>query len=285
MLPEARRSQRPSQEDSSHQQSANGRRHANGHLNNGQASWQNSYNRPSSRRQQQQQQPTRRASSSPSDATSSSSDDREEMARSLVRRPAAAHPKHWPAQHDFRGTLRSTRSVPALALATWDGEPCPVHGHGPFYPPHHGGQPPPTPQQGLSATQASMRRFGSMFDVRPGFYPPLERKSLHGSVSVLNVPPPPAGPPLAMGPPPFLPPPHLMPPMMRPRPYVFPAEPLPTRDPFRSKTPVLQPPKMEQDYYSVDQVCCKGHLVVLWIILAVVTIGVILGIILGVTVT
>ncbi|KAH9363270.1 hypothetical protein HPB48_006376 [Haemaphysalis longicornis] len=94
-----------------------------------------------------------------------------------------------------------------------------------------------------------------MFDVRPGFYPPLERKSLHGSVSVLNALPPPGGPPpLPMGPPPFLPPPHLMPPMMRPRPYVFPAEPLPTRDPFRSKTPVLQPPKMEQDYYSVDQV-------------------------------
>lgn len=286
MLPEARRSQRPSQEDSSHQQAASGRRHANGHLTNGQASWQNSYNRPPSSRRQQPQQPTRRASSSPSDATSSSSDEREEMARSLVRRPgAAAHPKHWPGQHDFRGTLRSTRSVPALALATWDGEPCPVHGHGHFYPPHHGGQPPATPQQGLPATQASMRRFGSMFDVRPGFYPPLERKSLHGSVSVLNVPPPGGPPPLPMGPPPFLPPPHLMPPMMRPRPYVFPAEPLPTRDPFRSKTPVLQPPKMEQDYYSVDQVCCKGHLVVLWIILAVVTIGVILGIILGVTVT
>lgn len=82
-----------------------------------------------------------------------------------------------------------------------------------------------------------------------------------------------------------MPPPHLMPPMMRPRPYVYPAEPLPTRDPYRSKTPVLQAPKMEQDYYSVDQVCCKGHLIVLWIILAVVTIGVILGIILGVTVT
>lgn len=134
-----------------------------------------------------------------------------------------------------------------------------------------------------------------MFDVRPGFYPltALDRKSMHGSMSVLNVPPPPplvlppvGGPPLPpMGPPPFLPPPHLMPPMMRPRPYVYPAEPLPTRDPYRSKTPVLQPPKMEQDYYSVDQVCCKGHLIVLWIILAVVTIGVILGIILGVTVT
>ncbi|KAL1420448.1 hypothetical protein MTO96_024272 [Rhipicephalus appendiculatus] len=230
------------------------------------------------------------------------------MARSLVRRPGPGHAnKHWApgAAHDFRGTLRSTRSVPALALATWDGEPCPVHGHGPpaFYPPAHGHPPPPaTPQQGMHppppmSAQATMRRFGSMFDVRPGFYPltALDRKSMHGSMSVLNVPPaplppvlPPGGrPPLCppMGPPPFLPPPHLMPPMMRPRPYVYPAEPLPTRDPYRSKTPVLQQPKMEQDYYSVDQVCCKGHLIVLWIILAVVTIGVILGIILGVTVT
>lgn len=43
--------------------------------------------------------------------------------------------------------------------------------------------------------------------------------------------------------------------------------------------------KVRDVLLSSCQVCCKGHLVVLWIILAVVTIGVILGIILGVTVT
>lgn len=42
------------------------------------------------------------------------------------------------------------------------------------------------------------------------------------------------------------------------------------------------------DLYGVtgttsDPSCCKGHLIVLWIILAVVTLGVISGIVLGVT--
>lgn len=109
------------------------------------------------------------------------------------------------------------------------------------------------PETRVHVRRAYCPRFGSMFDVRAGYYPmaPLDRKSLHGSMSALGVPP--AAPPPPMGPP-YMPPPHLMPPMMRPRPYVFPAEPLPTRDPFRPKTPVLQPPKLEQDYYSVDQV-------------------------------
>jgi hypothetical protein len=35
--------------------------------------------------------------------------------------------------------------------------------------------------------------------------------------------------------------------------------------------------------YYEDTSCCKGHLIVLWIILGVVTLGVISGIVLGVT--
>ncbi|XP_064486538.1 proline-rich protein 2-like [Ornithodoros turicata] len=245
----------------------------------------------------------------PSPSESSSSTSMDEMGRTLlVRNGDRGGPRPaWGPEPGYRGpggTLRSTRSVPALALATWDGEPCPVHGHGPhFYPPHHGAQTP------VSVAQP-MRRFGSVFDVRTLQYPPpppmtpvptaLEKKSIHGSMSALG--PPPMGPPHMgpphmgpphmgpphMGPPhmgPYhMPPPMLMPPMMRPRPFVFPhSEPLPTRDPYRSQMKLHG--RTSEDDYSVDQVCCRGHLVVLWIILAVVTIGVILGIILGVTIT
>lgn len=83
--------------------------------------------------------------------------------------------------------------------------------------------------------------------------------------------------------------PYMMPPMMRPRPFVFPAgEPLPVRDPYKMRTPPASgyagSTKVADDAYGVDQVCCKGHLIVLWIILAVVTVGVVLGIVLGVTI-
>lgn len=94
-----------------------------------------------------------------------------------------------------------------------------------------------------------------------------------------------------MPPPPGHPHQFMMPPMMRPRPFVFPAagapEPLPVRDPYKMRTPPASGyagSKAADDAYSVDQVCCKGHLIVLWIILAVVTVGVVLGIVLGVTI-
>lgn len=153
--------------------------------------------------------------------------------------------------------FRSTRSVPALALATWDGEPCPVHGHGI--------PPPPLFHAG------TMRRHGSLFDVRPPalFGPPpgplMDKKSFHGSMQLVNTP-------------------WYAPPLMRPRPLVVPAgaEPLPVRDPFR-RPPGYPPSKMAEDP-DYDKVCCKGHLIVLWIILGVVTVGVILGIVLGVTI-
>ncbi|XP_015905303.1 uncharacterized protein [Parasteatoda tepidariorum] len=241
-----------------------------------------------------------RSPPSPS-VTTTSSDEREEVP--MVRGPPLRRPNsrttaryHRDGQSQFSavepypgvvgppfrngGTLRSTRSVPAIALATWDGEPCPVHGHGlPLF--HHQHHPIGHSNSG------TMRRHGSLFDVRlpyyghhpPPFppalqYPPpppshLEKKSFHGSMQVF-------------------PNPYLMPPMMRPRPFVIPAgaEPLPVRDPFKLRTPPASgyAGSKADDVYSVDQICCKGHLIVLWIILAVVTIGVILGIVLGVTI-
>ncbi|XP_022254195.1 uncharacterized protein LOC111088419 [Limulus polyphemus] len=39
--------------------------------------------------------------------------------------------------------------------------------------------------------------------------------------------------------------------------------------------------KFQEDPFDVKQVCCQGHIAVLWIILAVITCGVILGIMLG----
>ncbi|UYV67478.1 hypothetical protein LAZ67_5000837 [Cordylochernes scorpioides] len=146
------------------------------------------------------------------------------------------------------GTLRSSRSVPALAMATWDGEPCPVHG----------GRGPPSPRH----------HCGSVMD----FMPPHRtlKPYHHGSLPLLAPPPPPSMTPY--------PPPHLLPPFFRPRPYVIPAafEPLPVRDPFKARTP-LPHHHYAHSYKGYeeedDSLCCKGHLIVLWIILGVVTCG------------
>jgi hypothetical protein len=69
--------------------------------------------------------------------------------------------------------------------------------------------------------------------------------------------------------------------MLRPRPLVLPAdnpappEPLPVRDPKSSVSPL--PPK-EREQTSIH--CCKGHIIVLWIILSIIFVGVLLGVIL-----
>lgn len=92
-----------------------------------------------------------------------------------------------------------------------------------------------------------------------------------------------------------LPPPHLLPPMMRPRQLVIPAgtepmQPLPIREPHKH---IGRPPSSLHDLpckadeeaggeYEEGGGFCKGHLIVLWIILGVVTLGVVLGIILGI---
>ncbi|GFQ77927.1 uncharacterized protein TNCT_247031 [Trichonephila clavata] len=178
------------------------------------------------------------------------------------------------------GTLRSTRSVPALAFAAaMEGpDPCPIHGgnHGP------------------------MRRHGSLFDIRspplggPLSLAGLDKKNFYGSKhSLINGHPPPPHFQFHPEMPQYLPP-HMINPMMRqPHHLGMPVimEPIPLRDPF-NKSMTFQrngvngyPTKEPIDPYSVEQVCCKGHLIVLWIILGVVTVGVILGIIMGVTIT
>ncbi|XP_076313211.1 uncharacterized protein LOC143226304 [Tachypleus tridentatus] len=226
-------------------------------------------------------QPPRRAQSR---GARSRSEERSQIAQlSMISNSPDAYPVGPPAAGypgPFRsGTLRSTRSVPALAIATWDGEPCPVHGGHSMHP--HG--PPPN----------VMRRYGSLYDLRGPIYntgpppPMLDKKMFHGSMQMLPMgPPPPFHPsPLQTNAPI---PPLFLPPMMRPRPMVYPAvgmEPLPMRDPYKLRTPPPGYSSKVEDQYTVDKVCCQGHLIVLWIILAVVTIGVILGIILGVTIT
>ncbi|XP_015928868.1 uncharacterized protein [Parasteatoda tepidariorum] len=175
------------------------------------------------------------------------------------------------------GTLRSTRSVPALAFAAAmeTAEPCPIHGG--------------------DLAPSSMRRHGSLFDIRSppiGGMPMLDNKRLYGSKHSLVGSPPQQ---FTFHPeiPQYLPP-HMMNPMMRHHmgmPVIM--EPLSLRDrdqfnkrmAFPPNGPKGYPTKEPIDPYSVEQVCCKGHLIVLWIILGVVTVGVILGIIMGVTIT
>ncbi|KAK7793257.1 hypothetical protein R5R35_010249 [Gryllus longicercus] len=147
-----------------------------------------------------------------------------------------------PVRAPTLGTLRSVQST----LSTWDGEPCPVH---------HMQMPmglllPPPPAQ---------------------LYPVM-------AVPLPAPPPPPPPPPL----PPPPPPPVLLPPMLRPRPLVLAAEaagrpePLPVRDPKTSVSPL--PPK---DGAGPPQVhCCKGNIIVLWVVLGIICVGILLAVIL-----
>ncbi|CAG2101720.1 unnamed protein product [Medioppia subpectinata] len=285
------------------------------------------YRRPSAQRSSQRP-------SSPS-ATTTSSDDREEvpMVRHHIRRPNSRvttssamtvdnrRPQHMIANkygnhmmsamisgeysvpmHTFRnGTLRSTKSVPALAMATtMGGDSCPVHGLGghsngllmhachPYYP--------SIPTQTLN-----FRRFGSISDMRETRLPIIsnglsylapipENKQTCALMPVYYS--------QSQSPLSALPAPNnniplqLMQqkahPMHTTRPMIFPAyaEPLPFRSPFKVSSPVPSHHtiKMGDNYgNNSDDICCRGHLIVLWIILGIVTVGVISGIILAVT--
>ncbi|RWS25798.1 hypothetical protein B4U80_04346 [Leptotrombidium deliense] len=174
------------------------------------------------------------------------------------------------------GTLRSSRSVPGFmmsAVNTWDGEPCPVHGSGPHSPVHGITMSPlPVPPP------VTMKRFSSVADVRSisggnnNFFP------------LMTIIPPIPGDGKHIGN-------QLVPTAQRP--FFVPAfsEQMPVRENFKVSSPIpsIHAPviasKMKHvESYPNEDVCCKGHLIVLWIILGVVTIGVISGIILGVTV-
>lgn len=175
-------------------------------------------------------------------------------------------PPHHPSYGITMGTLRSTKSVPALALMhhhhQQDG--CPVHGqelvrhppptaysviHGPVYgPPGH-------------AMDRRMMSAASVMDLRslpPG--PPVHASSEKKMHSL-----PPVG---------LFHPRLMMPPPTGPSP----AQQAKMMDIYGVTGNNRMP-----THPSVDPVCCKGHLIVLWIILSVVTMGVISAIVLGVT--
>ena len=209
--------------------------------------------------------------------------------------------------HAFRsGTLRSTKSVPALAMSSSiNGDSCPVHGNGHS---HSNGQTilmqscPPHPHHylpSLTNQTLNFRRFGSFTDIRDprlamngnglSFLTPIpEHKQSCGLMPVYYSQPPTALPAL---PPPNSIPLHLMAPKGTTRSMVFPAyaEPLPFRNHFKLSSPVSPVPshqtiKMNNNYGTISEdICCRGHLIVLWVILGVVTVGVISGIILAVT--
>ncbi|KAK7069863.1 hypothetical protein SK128_021071 [Halocaridina rubra] len=208
----------------------------------------------------------------------------------------------------YPGTLKSAHSVPALALATWDGEPCPVHGGGPLsFPGPHGPPPPMLPPpagyppmmphgpMSLPPPPGSTRRASSIYDMRitsphpaaiygtlPARNIPGDRRSVAGS-TILG--------PAAPGAPPGIPP-HLLPPMARPRPLVLgekgTPEPLPVRnvgDKNGSLPPGLSAKAASSVGHSEDEknlrgICCKGGPCVAWVILAVVCLGILLAVML-----
>lgn len=173
------------------------------------------------------------------------------------------------------GTLRSTKSVPALAMIPPN---CPVHGEG--FNPHHQPIYGPMYQQG-----SGMRRVGSLVDIRsmhPGGSYTLVNYKPGKKISkkiMKNVPQQ-----FQLDPLPFpLPPPMMMANFDGGPDAHFPPPQLPPPQHFKLIPPSLPTAKMMIPNDHHDTACCKGHLIVLWIILAVVTLGVISGIVLAVT--
>ncbi|RWS13202.1 hypothetical protein B4U79_03900 [Dinothrombium tinctorium] len=189
----------------------------------------------------------------------------------------ASSPSHPPATSTVTmyrtGTLRSSRSVPGFVMTTmttWDGEPCPVHGTN-------------SPSRALSMSPVSLpppmtvKRYNSVADLRGtnnSFFPMMTivPPSINGDVGGNKFPIAQ----MAANPqrPLFVP--------------AFSEHHLPLRDHYKVSPAPIQPmlssKLKQQEAYGGEDVCCRGHLIVLWIILGVVTIGVISGIILGVTV-
>ncbi|MPD04051.1 hypothetical protein E2C01_099720 [Portunus trituberculatus] len=235
--------------------------------------------------------PSRPRSPSPtsSSSSSSSSSSTEESERVGVPGPPMLYPGMYPpgphgplGTPGPPGTVKSARSVPALALATWDGEPCPVHGGAPMPAPYHGPPPPmgpPPPRRGTSIYD--LRGTYATLPARP---PPGDRRSLAGSGLA---PPPPPGAPHGI-------PPHLLPPMARPLPLVVDekghAEPLPVR---RAPGDKGGGGVVSKAGSVVGDVCeigvegggkgggrCPGGWCVAWVILALVCGGVLLALML-----
>lgn len=184
----------------------------------------------------------------------------------------------------MNGTLRSTKSVPALAMMPPN---CPVHGGNGY-----GHQPIYGPPPGMFPPRNGLRRVGSLVDIRSmhpnGSFTLLNYKTGKNK-KLKNLPPH-----LQLdGPPPQMF--QVPPPMMMSN---FSPDGIPHLDHFQLQPPPqhfkLMPPSLpsakmmirgdhHHDSSRDETVCCKGHLIVLWIILGVVTLGVISGIVLAVT--
>lgn len=216
----------------------------------------------------------------------------------LMMHPQHQHPQQQLHHHAYTsdrsnpygvtmGTLRSTKSVPALAMHPHHhqqhgsgGDGCPVHGQ-----------------------ELSIRHPNGAYSV---IHAPIyaDRRMLHAANSVIDLR---SLPPL---PPPMPPPSHmqsgaammtnfeakkLQTAIQLPLPQMYPgsaaaaaaARQIQMMQHHRKQQQICSP----LDLYGVtgthtssgETSCCKGHLIVLWIILGVVTLGVISGIVLGVT--
>ncbi|XP_074593006.1 uncharacterized protein LOC141848815 [Brevipalpus obovatus] len=198
-------------------------------------------------------------------------------------------------------TLRSTYSVPGLVMgpvSTWDGEPCPVHHHGNgngrssnpqmestpsvmtapvtighYHHPHHMISPPP------NSMIATAKRFNSMSDLHR---PPVHHGMMNGTGQIISYA---SETPKSLEA--KLPLPHYVGTMIRA-----------ANGPVRPLTgPILVPTPLanlknhvvsinklmpEALAYESEAVCCKGQVIVVWLIIGVLTIGVIAGIILTV---
>ena len=177
---------------------------------------------------------------------------------------------------------------------TWDGKPCPIHGHS-----NHTLEPisslvtqpltfcpiqtipssmTPMPHQFSTLPSPSsyvpIKRFNSTSDVRRFSVITMVGYNGDGVKSISTK----------------LPLPTYINGLATPVPvpiYTRPVMIEPTLDTFKRNNNcqiIVPESKMEKlNVYQPDTVCCKGHFIVLWIILGVVTIGVIAGIILGIT--
>ena len=190
------------------------------------------------------------------------------------------------------GSIRSVQSVPMLAASgapTWDGEPCPVHHHGPPQMPplaaiYGMGAPtaaismgPPSVPPSVISGATTVRRARSVTELSNGgppyalMAPPtpqLDQKSFHGSMHHMA-----NGGTLARGPPSRL---------------VVGENGAPSALPMRiQKLPkgATLPRKTNGPSKSNDGLeCCAGHFVVVWIILGIITFGILLAIILKFTI-
>jgi len=175
-------------------------------------------------------------------------------------------------------TLRSSKSVPSLAIHPSHhldngGPGCPVHGgtysvvHGPVY---HPEMMPPRPRTAAAGSIINTRTLVPHHYIHHGPTP---------AYSVVNFPSDKKSYPMAL-PLPSAPMSVMKAATLYRQPLALPPPAIIAMNGAAGTLPTKI--ALQHPYYE-DNTCCKGHLIVLWIILGVVTLGVISGIVLGVT--